>query len=90
MKELQGVNDKIIVKLIIIKEKKTEGGIILTDETAQNQEPQKYGIVESFGNDIKFDVKRGDILLFHNRAGMDMDINEWEKILRLCEANKDD
>lgn len=72
MAYLQGVMDKIVVKLLVIKEKKTESGIILTEEVAQKQEPQSYGVVVSYGKDIPFEIKEGDVLLFHNRAGMDI------------------
>jgi co-chaperonin GroES (HSP10) len=73
---LQGVMDKIIVKVLITKEKVTEGGIVLTDEVAKNQEPQVAGIVVSVGKTIGFNLEVGDIILFHNRAGMDIIIDK--------------
>jgi len=69
---LQGVMDKIIVKVLVAKEKITEGGIVLTEDAAKNQEPQVAGIVESFGKRVKFRLKVKDVILFHNRAGMDI------------------
>lgn len=73
---LQGVMDKIVVKVLIEKEKVTKAGIILTQDAAQNQEPQVAGIVMSFGDKVPFDLNAGDILLFNRRAGMDIILDD--------------
>lgn len=69
---LRAVMDKIVVRLLEVKEKTTEGGIVLTGEAAQNQEPQSCGIVVSKGDAVPYELKPGDVILFHRRAGMDM------------------
>lgn len=46
----------------------TKGGIIIPEAAG---EPQGYGLVASLGEDVK-NVKIGDVLVFHPRAGMDM------------------
>ena len=73
---IQAVNDKIIVEVMV--RTKTRGGIILP---GTSQDPQGYGRVFSVGEDIKDKVVVGDYLVFHPRAGMDMNIND--KILKV-------
>jgi len=73
---LEAVKDKIVVKVLVPKEKITEGGIVLTEDAVKNQEPQIAGIVVSFGKDVSFDTKVGEILLMHRNAGMDMIIDK--------------
>lgn len=80
------VMDKIFVKELIIKEKKTEGGIILTEDAAQNQEPQKCGTVVSFGKDIPYDLNIGDLIFFHQRAGQAMILDKT--IYRIVKADE--
>jgi len=70
--KLCAVMDKIIVKLLVAKEKTTEGGIVLTGDIIKNQEPQACGVVISKGDDVSFKLNVGDVILFHQRAGMDM------------------
>jgi len=69
---LRAVMDKIIVKLLVVTEKTTEAGIVLTGDSVKNQEPQACGVVISKGDDVSFKVEVGDAILFHQRAGMDM------------------
>lgn len=72
---LVAVKDKIVVKVLVPKETVTEGGIVLTEDAAKNQEPQVAGQVISFGEDVSFSTEVGEILLMHRNAGMDMIIN---------------
>jgi len=69
---LRAVMDKIIVKLLVVTEKTTESGIVLTGDMVKSQEPQACGVVISKGDDVGFKVDVGDAILFHQRAGMDM------------------
>ncbi len=62
---IKAVADKIIVEYLRMA--KTETGLILPDT---GQDPQGYGKVLSVGNEVE-NVKEGDILIFHVRAGMD-------------------
>ena len=66
---IQAVADKIIVKLMRVS--KTQGGLLLP-ETASD--PQGYGEVMTVGEFVteNTDIKEGDFLVFHPRAGMDM------------------
>lgn len=73
---LEAVKDKIVVKVLIPRETITEGGIVLSEDVAKNQEPQIAGQVVSFGKEVSFDLKVGEVLLMHRSAGMDMIINK--------------
>ena len=70
--KLQAVKDKVIVKVLVAKEKKTESGIVLTEDVVKNQEPQIAGVVVSFGDEVSFKLNVGDIILCHSRGGMDI------------------
>lgn len=63
---IEAIDDKIIVEYL--RTTKTESGLIIPDNA---QDPQGYGRVLSVGDKIK-DIKKGSILVFHARAGMDM------------------
>lgn len=54
-----------------MKAGKTRGGLILPDNV---QEPQSYGRVLSAGEIVtdNTEIKEGEFLVFHPRAGMDM------------------
>ena len=80
------VMDKIFVKELVVKEHVTEGGIVLTDDAAQKQEPQKCGIVVSFGADVPYDLNVGDLLVFHQRAGQAMILDKT--IYRIVKADE--
>ncbi len=67
------VEDKIVVQLKS-KESKTSSGIIIP-ETANSLTPQNTGVVISAGPDVK-DIKKGDSIIFHERAGMDVMLND--------------
>jgi len=67
------VEDKIIVELLK-KANVTKGGIVIP-ETAQSQEPQQYGKVISAGPKVE-QIKDGDIVMFHERGGMDIVIDK--------------
>ncbi len=66
------MKDKIVVE-VLKPEGKTKGGIIVP-ETAE-REPQGYGRVLSFGEDIT-SVKEGDIVLFAKFGGQDVLIDQ--------------
>ena len=63
---IKAIGDKIIVELM--RRVQTKGGIIIPDAVG---EPQGYGLVQSLGEDVE-NLKIGDVLVFHPRAGMDM------------------
>jgi len=60
---IKAVGDKIVVEEL--KRTKTEGGIILPDSSS---DPQGYGKVLSFGEDVE-NLNVGDVIVFHNRGG---------------------
>lgn len=79
-KIVQGVTDKIVVK-IINQAKKTKGGIIIP-ETAQ-KEPQLYCEVISRGDKVTSEIQVGNIILCHQSGGMDIMVdNEIYKVLK--------
>ena len=57
---VKAIMDRVFIRLDE-KKKKTEGGIILTDNA---EEERNIGIVESIGEKVK-SVKVGDKVLFH-------------------------
>lgn len=57
---VKAIMDRVFIRLDE-KKKKTEGGIILTDDA---EEERNIGIVESIGEKVK-SVKVGDKVLFH-------------------------
>ncbi len=63
---IKAINDKIIIEYL--KPTKTTSGLIIPDAV---QEPQGYGKVLSYGEEVK-NLRKGIILVFHARAGMDM------------------
>lgn len=74
---IKAVSDKIFVS--ILKREKTAGGIVLPTTAV---DPQSYGKVLSVGEDVKH-VSVGNCLVFHNRGGMDIAINnKLYKILK--------
>ena len=74
------VEDKIVVEMIE-KEEKTEGGLIIP-ESAQGPVPQRYGMVISAGpKTVDNMIVQGDIIMFHERAGMDIIIDR--KIMKV-------
>jgi len=77
---IQAVGDKIIVEQL--RATRTKGGLHLPDNTS---DPQAYGRVMSYGEDIT-NIKIGDVLVFHPRAGMDMLVDKkFLKILKYDE-----
>lgn len=63
---IKAINNKIIVEYL--KPSQTISGLIIPEGS---QEPQGYGRVLSVGEEIK-NIRKGIILVFHVRAGMDM------------------
>ncbi len=62
---IDAISDKIILESLRVGQ--TKEGLIIPDTVA---EPQGYGKVISFGEEVS-GVKKGDILVYHVRAGMD-------------------
>ena len=67
---IKAIEDKIIVEFL--RTTKTETGLIIPDVA---QDPQGYGKVLSVGEQVK-NIKVGDTLVFHMRAGMDLILNK--------------
>jgi len=80
------VMDKIFVKELVVKEHTTEAGIVLTEEAAQKQEPQKCGIVVSIGDDVPYTLNVGELVVFHQRAGQSMILDKT--IYRILKADE--
>lgn len=68
MKTVEAVKDKIIVE-VLSKDEKTDGGLFVPE--GSKLEPQFYGEVLSVGSEVE-GISVGDVLVFHERAGMDM------------------
>jgi len=78
---IEAIDDKIIV--IYLRANKTKAGLVIPDAA---QEPQGYGQVLSTGDKVK-GIKKGVILVFHARAGMDMLIdNAVQKCIKAEEV----
>jgi len=70
---IQAVKDKLVIEMIKPSEV-TEGGIVIPD-TAQQKEPQLRGKVISVGNEVTEEIKPGQTIFCHERAGMDIMVN---------------
>lgn len=68
------VMEKIIVEVMDTPEEVRASGIILP--TAIMKPPQVFGKVLSVGEDVGFDVKPGDTVMFSNHAGQVIIIQE--------------
>lgn len=66
---IQAVADKIVVEFMRVT--KTTSGLVLPESA----DPQGYGRVISVGELIE-NIKDGDYLVFHPRAGMDIVMNK--------------
>lgn len=66
---IKAVADKIVVEFL--RTAITETGLILPDMV---EDPQGFGKVLSIGDKVE-NIKEGDILVFHMRAGMDLILN---------------
>ena len=83
MKEIQAINDHVIVEVVMPTEDVTKGGIILPEQVIM--EPQKYGKVISVGELVKT-IKVGDLLAFAKFGGQDIILNgKIIKVLKLAE-----
>jgi len=69
MKILQGVKNKVIVKIIKEIEKTTESGLIIPETV--NKAPQLFGEVISIGEEVK-EINISDIICFHRNGGHDI------------------
>ena len=78
---IQAVKDKIVVQEL--KKEKSKGGLIIPDSV---QQPQSFGTVLSKGDDITSNIEEGDVLVFHNNAGMAMVVEG--KVLRCLMENE--
>lgn len=67
---IKAVADKIVVEFL--RTGTTETGLILPDMV---EDPQGFGKVISIGDEVE-NIKEGDILVFHMRAGMDLILNK--------------
>ena len=78
---MQAVNDYVIVDKIK-KEPKKVGGLLLTDETDEDNRYKKANVV-SAGNDVSV-VKENDIVFYDKHAGHD--IGYGDKMFRVIRA----
>ena len=78
---MQAINDYVIVDKIKEEPKKISG-LILTDETDQDNRYKKANII-SVGNEVKI-VKEGDIIFYDKHAGHDIGYNdELYRVIRM-------
>ena len=84
---IEALGDMIIVRLL--RRNQTTGGIVLPSNSA---DPQGYGEIISIGPEIptfeepEKNIKEGDKIVFHIRAGMDMVMEK--EILRCLKYNE--
>lgn len=64
---IKAIVDKVVVQLM--RREVSKGGIIMPESV---QEPQSFGTVMSVGEKVEAPIKEGDVLVFHNNAGMAM------------------
>ncbi len=79
------LGEKVLVKRVVAEEK-TAGGIVLPD--AAKEKPKEGKIIElgdgkllDDGQRAKFQVKKGDRVVFTSYAGTEIDINGEEYLL---------
>ena len=78
---MQAINDYVIVD-IIKEEPKKVSGLILTDETDEDNRYKKANII-SVGNLVE-GVKEGDVIYYDKHAGHDIGYNdELYKVIRM-------
>ena len=70
---MQAINDYVIVD-IIKEEPKKVSGLILTDETDEDNRYKKANII-SVGNLVEV-VKKGDVIFYDKHAGHDIAYND--------------
>jgi len=77
---MQAVNDYVIVDRIKEEPKKVSG-LLLTDDTDQDNRYKKANII-SVGNDVPI-VKNGDVVYYDKHAGHDIGYNnEMYRVIR--------
>ena len=78
---MQAINDYVIVDIIKEKPKKVSG-LILTDETDEDNRYKKANII-SVGNLVE-GVKSGDVVFYDKHAGHDIGYNDdLYKVIRM-------
>jgi len=78
---MQAVNDYVIVDKIKEEPKKVSG-LLLTDETDEDNRYKKANII-SVGNDAPI-VKKGDVIYYDKHAGHDIGYNdELYRVIRV-------
>jgi len=77
MKELQPLNDNVLLELVQEKEQKTASGIIIPDSA---QEQPEYAKVIALGNIENPGVSAGDIVFYKKFTGTEVDF-EGKKYL---------
>lgn len=83
MKQIQAINDHVVVKEVIPTEETRESGLVIPQTI--KMEPQKYGKVISVGSEAKY-VKVDDIVMFHQAGGQAVIMNgEIIRILKSVE-----
>jgi len=65
------VNDKVIVKVLVEQDDKTEVGIIVPEIAKDHLRPQAFGEVISIGELVR-EIKVGDTIMFNKHGGMDI------------------
>ena len=79
MKELQPINEKVLIDITEDKkEEKTVSGIILPDSA---KEKQKFGIVKAISNIEKPEIAVGDKVLYKEYSGSEVKFEEKKYLL---------
>jgi len=84
MKELQPLNQNVLLELSSEKEKKTAGGIIIPDSVS-TEKPNMAKVV-ALGNIDKAEISVGDTVLYAKFSGNEIDF-EGKKYLIIPYAN---
>jgi len=78
---IEAINDKVVG--VMLKREQTISGIIIPEA---HEEPQAYVKVTSVGNKVEANIKVGDVIVAHQRAGMIVVFDR--KIVRVLQENE--
>ncbi len=78
MKELQPLNENVLLELNSNKQEKTSGGIIIPDTA---QEKPQHAKVAAIGNIENAEIKVGDTVFYKKFSGSDLKMDDKEYLV---------
>ncbi len=78
MKELQPLNENVLLELNSNKEEKTAGGIIIPDTA---KEKPQHAKVAAVGNIENAEIKVGDTVFYKKFSGSELKLNDKEYLI---------